>query len=124
MASVACVAVVLASAAAFLLQRGIKTLALRVERQSTNALALAAALETHPLVSTVASMYCSTPRQGAAGGAAAVRPVLGCGSAHAGAVLCWRAGSCRMQGSCIPSQAPHHLIAEVVVLASACAGED
>lgn len=37
--------------AAFLLLRGIKTLALRVERQSANAAALAAALEKHPLVS-------------------------------------------------------------------------
>jgi hypothetical protein len=36
--------------AAFLLQRGIKTLALRVERQSANALALATALQAHPLV--------------------------------------------------------------------------
>jgi len=36
--------------AAFLLLRGIKTLALRVERQSATAAALAAALEKHPLV--------------------------------------------------------------------------
>lgn len=34
--------------AAFLLQRGIKTLALRVERQNSNAAMLAAALEKHP----------------------------------------------------------------------------
>lgn len=41
---------------AFLLLRGIKTLALRVERQSATAAALAAALEQHPSVSiTVAA---------------------------------------------------------------------
>eukprot|EP00879_Flechtneria_rotunda_P021752 GHRR01022936.1.p1 GENE.GHRR01022936.1~~GHRR01022936.1.p1 ORF type:complete len:343 (+),score=118.12 GHRR01022936.1:395-1423(+) len=39
--------------AAFLLQRGIKTLALRVERQNANAAALAAALEKHPQVQRV-----------------------------------------------------------------------
>lgn len=39
--------------AAFLLLRGLKTLALRVERQSANAAALAAALERHPLVKCV-----------------------------------------------------------------------
>jgi hypothetical protein len=62
--AMACVAVMLAAAAAFLLQRGIKTLALRVERQSANALALAAALEKHPLVSTVASMPVTAQRPG------------------------------------------------------------
>jgi cystathionine beta-lyase/cystathionine gamma-synthase len=35
---------------AFLLHRGIKTLALRVERQNANAAMLAAALEKHPQV--------------------------------------------------------------------------
>lgn len=39
--------------AAFLLQRGIKTLALRVERQSATAAALAAALDGHPQVERV-----------------------------------------------------------------------
>ena len=39
--------------ACFLLQRGLKTLELRVERQSANALALAQALEEHPAVSRV-----------------------------------------------------------------------
>eukprot|EP00775_Hariotina_reticulata_P013055 gene13055-13182_t len=39
--------------AAFLLQRGIKTLAVRVERHNTNAAALAAALSKHPQVSRV-----------------------------------------------------------------------
>jgi cystathionine beta-lyase/cystathionine gamma-synthase len=36
--------------AAFLLQRGLKTLALRVGRQNTNALALATMMEGHPAV--------------------------------------------------------------------------
>ncbi|KAF8073052.1 CHR5 [Scenedesmus sp. PABB004] len=39
--------------AAFLLNRGAKTLALRVERQNANALALATALEAHPQVEVV-----------------------------------------------------------------------
>jgi cystathionine beta-lyase/cystathionine gamma-synthase len=39
--------------AAFLLDRGMKTLALRVERHNTNALALAVHLSDHPKVSTV-----------------------------------------------------------------------
>jgi cystathionine gamma-synthase len=39
--------------AAFLLLRGLKTLALRVERQNTTALALALALEPHPRVRRV-----------------------------------------------------------------------
>jgi cystathionine beta-lyase/cystathionine gamma-synthase len=38
---------------AFLLHRGIKTLALRVERQNANAAMLAAALEKHPHVSCI-----------------------------------------------------------------------
>jgi hypothetical protein len=48
------VSMCVAAAAAFLLLRGLKTLALRVERQSANAAALAAALERHPLVSAAA----------------------------------------------------------------------
>jgi hypothetical protein len=40
---------------AFLLHRGVKTLALRVERQNANAALLAAALETHPQVRCFAS---------------------------------------------------------------------
>lgn len=44
--------------AAYLVLRGIKTLALRVERQSANAAALAVALEQHPLVrAAVGSSY-------------------------------------------------------------------
>ncbi|WIA36723.1 hypothetical protein OEZ86_007995 [Tetradesmus obliquus] len=72
---------------AFLLHRGVKTLALRVERQNANALMLAAALEQHPQVAAVFYPGLrSAPRyqlvrelfiNGGAGGMLAFEPVGG-----------------------------------------------